>query len=299
MSPSLASAPTRSDAWTAVRRYDALELGLLRHGRAARLDASGPDHGEWPLLGIYAPAGGGRLVGEAGNVRVERGGLCLLPVSETTIYAVDGELLVLRLRRSTVDLHRGVLEQSVWRPWATDNGTASLVAHLLDGLLAQLEAYQPADPGRLAQHLIGFIAMMCTDASADSMDDVRRRLLDRAKQDIESRLGDVDLTPAAVAQRLSVSTRTLHRLFEADGTTIGGWTRHRRLEHCRAELETAPAHLPVSSIGARWGLWDAAHFSKAFKAAYGMPPVEYRSRARRDAPATAMVDSASGWWANA
>jgi AraC-like DNA-binding protein len=295
------TAPTRTapdEAWAAVRRYDALELGLLRQGRAVRL-ASARAEEEWPLLAVYAPDGGGMLTGSAGSVPVERGELCLVPVGETTVSTGGGELLVLRLRRSTIDLHRGVLEQSVWRPWPTEHGTASLVAHLLDGLLDQLEAYQPADPGRLAQHLIGFIAMMCADLGVETMDDARRRLLDRAKQDIEDRLGDVDLTPAAVARRLNVSTRTLHRLFEADGTTIGGWTRRRRLEHCRADLETAAAHIPVSSIGARWGLWDAAHFSKAFKAAYGAPPVQYRAERRRSAPVAIPVEAGAGWWAHA
>jgi AraC-like DNA-binding protein len=32
----------------------------------------------------------------------------------------------------------------------------------------------------------------------------------------------------------------------------------------------------VSAIAARWGLMDAAHFSRAFRAAYGLPPAEYR-----------------------
>jgi AraC-like DNA-binding protein len=35
--------------------------------------------------------------------------------------------------------------------------------------------------------------------------------------------------------------------------------------------------LPVGAIGARWGFVDPAHFSRVFKAAYGMPPGEFRS----------------------
>jgi AraC-like DNA-binding protein len=32
----------------------------------------------------------------------------------------------------------------------------------------------------------------------------------------------------------------------------------------------------VSAIAARWGLIDAAHFGRLFRAAYGLPPAEYR-----------------------
>ena len=35
----------------------------------------------------------------------------------------------------------------------------------------------------------------------------------------------------------------------------------------------------MSAIAARWGLVNAAHFSHAFRTAYGLSPVEYRTMA--------------------
>ncbi|MFI6154647.1 helix-turn-helix domain-containing protein [Kitasatospora sp. NPDC051170] len=56
--------------------------------------------------------------------------------------------------------------------------------------------------------------------------------------------------------------------------------RHRRLEHCRADLMAAAfGGVSVARIGARWGFPDAAVFSRTFKAAYGLPPGEFRRRA--------------------
>jgi AraC-like DNA-binding protein len=71
--------------------------------------------------------------------------------------------------------------------------------------------------------------------------------------------------------------RYLYRLFEAQGTTVAAWIRHRRLERCRADL-TDPAlrAAPVSAVAARWGLPDSAHFSRLFRRTYGLPPAEYR-----------------------
>jgi AraC-like DNA-binding protein len=74
-----------------------------------------------------------------------------------------------------------------------------------------------------------------------------------------------------------ISVRYLQKLFEGEGETVTGWIRARRMEHCRKDLAAAEfAEVPVCSIAARWGLVDAAHFSRLFKAAYGLPPGEYR-----------------------
>jgi len=74
-----------------------------------------------------------------------------------------------------------------------------------------------------------------------------------------------------------ISTGYLHKLFRMEDSTVSRFIRERRLEHCRRDLIAAASlTLPISSIGARWGLIDAAHFSRVFKAAYGASPREYR-----------------------
>ncbi|WP_254393699.1 helix-turn-helix domain-containing protein [Streptomyces buecherae] len=40
--------------------------------------------------------------------------------------------------------------------------------------------------------------------------------------------------------------------------------------------------MPIQAIAARWGYTDAAGFSRAFGAAYGMAPSDFRHRADRD-----------------
>ena len=64
------------------------------------------------------------------------------------------------------------------------------------------------------------------------------------------------------------------------GDQRGRRVRQRRLERCRRDLlDPASAARPVSVVAARWGLVNAAHFSRAFRAAYGLSPVEYRAMA--------------------
>jgi AraC-like DNA-binding protein len=69
-------------------------------------------------------------------------------------------------------------------------------------------------------------------------------------------------------------------VFQPAGTTVARYVRARRLENCRREL--GDPFLGTQRIGAianRWGLPDAAAFSRAFRAAYGQTPTAYRARA--------------------
>jgi AraC-like DNA-binding protein len=102
-------------------------------------------------------------------------------------------------------------------------------------------------------------------------------LLLRIHAFIEQHLGEADLSPGIVAAAHHVSVRYLHRLFEAQDTTVAAWIRRRRLERCRRDLaDPAFGAVPVSAVAARWGIADPAHFSRLFRRAYGLPPAEYR-----------------------
>lgn len=94
---------------------------------------------------------------------------------------------------------------------------------------------------------------------------------------IDAHLASPDLSPGTVAAAHYISTRHLHALFQQEGTTVSSWIRSQRLQHCRAELlDPLTADRAVSTIGARWGFADAAHFSRVFKAEYGVSPRDLR-----------------------
>jgi transcriptional regulator GlxA family with amidase domain len=53
--------------------------------------------------------------------------------------------------------------------------------------------------------------------------------------------------------------------------------RHERLEAVRRDLEDpAKRHRGVAVLAARWGFFDAAHFSRVFRRHYGYPPSQRR-----------------------
>ena len=96
--------------------------------------------------------------------------------------------------------------------------------------------------------------------------------------EVSAEVGEADLSPAQIAAAHHISLRQLHKLFHAGGTTVAGWIRQRRLEHCGHDLRDPRwAARPVAAVGARWGYPDPAHFSRLFKASFGLSPRDYRA----------------------
>jgi AraC-like DNA-binding protein len=94
---------------------------------------------------------------------------------------------------------------------------------------------------------------------------------------IERELGDPELGAEKIAAAHFISTRYLYKLFQAEDETVASWIRSQRLERCRRDLrDPLLRERSVCAIAARWGYTDAAHFSRAFRTAYGVCPREYR-----------------------
>ncbi|RSN16055.1 AraC family transcriptional regulator [Nonomuraea sp. WAC 01424] len=164
-------------------------------------------------------------------------------------------------------------------PVSASSGAGALAVPLLRRVATDHDEYTPASAARLATVVMDLVTTALAERAEQGEavpEDARRRtLLLRVRAFIDQRLGWGDLDPVMVAAAHHVSVRYLHRLFESENTTVAAWIRHRRLERCRAD-PLAARHLTVSEVGARWGLPDAAHFSRLFKRAYGLPPAEFR-----------------------
>jgi len=102
---------------------------------------------------------------------------------------------------------------------------------------------------------------------------------------IEANLGDPELDPEEIARASFISTRYLHKLFEAEGTSVCRWVRTERLDRCRRDLADRDLdHWTILAIASRWGLPGPQHFSRLFRAEYGCSPREFRRDARVGAP---------------
>ncbi|WP_328907162.1 helix-turn-helix transcriptional regulator [Streptomyces sp. NBC_00234] len=169
--------------------------------------------------------------------------------------------------------------------------TRTATAALLTPLLLALAARRPESASqlasdRLACHLADLLATLLAEVEERALTDAGResavrpgdrRLLADIRWWVNHHLGDPGLRPEAVAAAHYVSVRRLHKLFEHEGGTVSRWIQQRRLEECRRELGRSDrTEMKVSAVAQRWGFASPAHFSRAFRIAYGLSPRVWR-----------------------
>lgn len=96
---------------------------------------------------------------------------------------------------------------------------------------------------------------------------------------VDSNLRNPNLAPGYVARSLGCSARHVHRAFEGRSFSLSGYIKHQRLLKSAAELVAAETRSDsITEIALRWGFSDISHFSRSFRAKYGIAPREYRER---------------------
>jgi AraC-like DNA-binding protein len=211
----------------------------------------------------------------------------------TLAFSDPHRMLILVFPRDMLSLpeHR-VARLTATRLPGEPGGMGALIGPFLvkvADLLEEANAPAPCTAVRLAGNVVDLLATVLAerlDTSSGDPGTGHRALMLRITAFVEEHLGEADLTLAQIAAAHHVSLRQLHKLFQASGTTAAGWIRQRRLEHCGHDLrDPRYAAWPVAAVGARWGYPDPAHFSRLFKATYGMGPRDYRACHTLAAPA--------------
>lgn len=190
------------------------------------------------------------------------------------------DIHVLLLPRDAVLRGRPELAELLVRRLRGTSAMARVACEAIAGCLDEARAgTSPApDTGGHIAHLVHLALLEQAGIRIEPGE--RHALRERIKAFIAEHLGDPDLDIAAIAAGLGYSLRTVHKAFEGENCSIGQYIWERRLAAVRHELERASSGASISDIAFSWGFSSAAHFSRAFRALYGVSATEWRRGSR-------------------
>ncbi|MFK3774901.1 helix-turn-helix domain-containing protein [Pseudomonas sp. NPDC089406] len=181
--------------------------------------------------------------------------------------------VVLSVPRALLLQHIGAAGQMVGLTLPGSNPLASIAGSMMQ----QAVDAGPLPVGaahKLADSMLGVLANAFELSFTSNLDSSRRdSQLSRIKQLILANLGDHQLSLEGVSQSAHMSARTVSRLFAAQGTTFARWLWQQRLSACHQALIRG-AHRSVTEVALTFGFSNPAHFSRAFRQAYGVAPSE-------------------------
>ncbi|MES4891014.1 helix-turn-helix domain-containing protein [Streptomyces sp. NPDC096012] len=239
-------------------------------------------------LHVVAPRSGPHFIEQNGHSTLVRPGELVLFGSSRPFesYAI-GTALLMQFPFALLPLSARHADRLVARRLPGDRGIGQLLVDYLVRVTDDHTHYTPADMPRLGTIGLDLAAAVLAhhleredEVPADSR---QRALYTRVTSFIRHHLGDPTLSVDDIAAAHHLSVRSLHRLFQAHGASVRASIREQRLEGCRRDLgDPAQRHVPIRAIAARWGYLRPADFTRAFRSAYGVAPVDYRQQALQD-----------------
>ncbi|CAH0257651.1 helix-turn-helix domain-containing protein [Microbacterium foliorum] len=227
-------------------------------------------------------AGTGMLIQDDREAVLHPGDLAVYDTDRpySLVFDDDFRTMVVMFPKHLISLPADMVGQLTAVRISGQGGLGGMVVPYLTQLAGNLDQLAGTTGARLAHSALDLVTTVFTrELGLDGVSaDPHRALVQRIRSYIDRNLASTDLGPASIAAAHFISTRHLHGLFQEQGVTVSTWIRTRRLEQCRRDLlDPMLADRPVAAVAARWGFVDAAHFSRAFKTAFGISPSEYRA----------------------
>ena len=205
--------------------------------------------------------------------------------SRPAIFRADEafECVVIQIPREMLGTHAAKLSCMTAVRISGSGGLPHLAARFFLGVAEGLsDGRISREDTNVAERVIDLVRGIYAEPVAHPRPRSKTELLLHAQAVIEANLADTELGPEQVAGACFISTRYLYRVFEQEGLGVCEWIRSARLDRCRRDLlDPAFVGQSIVAIASRWGLPNAQHFSRLFRAAYGCSPRDYRQGGAR------------------
>jgi AraC-like DNA-binding protein len=243
------------------------------------------------LLKICLQLRGRATVHQGGaEVVVEPGQMALYDTARPYDLRLEGawSCAVLAFPYAALGLPRHTVDVALMRALSLTSGPGAILAGFVSAAVLQREAIPAGAAERLGEAGLHLVAGALSSSSAPvgegSADAVRLQVLAY----VRAHLDDIGLSHSQVAAAHHIASRTLSRLFESEPRSVTGYIRTSRLHAVRRDLgDPLLAQRSIAAIAARWCFTEQAHFTRAYRAEFGMTPSASR---RTLLPETVVAD---------
>jgi AraC-like DNA-binding protein len=226
-------------------------------------------------------SGSGRVTQAGRTAVLSPGDFALYDTTRAYELAFDDpfDQIVIQFPRDALIGRNVHIDSAVARRCVGGSGAAAVAAAFAQSLFRHRDELPDSFRGRLGEQALDCVATALalsagstpTKSTMESFD--RQRILSY----IDANVTSADLSVAKVASAFGVSTRTLQKLFADDEAHLGERIHATRLARVRSALQDPlRSHHTIARIANDFGFTDPAHFSRAFRAAYGCTPSEFR-----------------------
>lgn len=146
----------------------------------------------------------------------------------------------------------------------------------------------------MAGHIVDLMALMLGPtrdaAQGAKMGGLRAARLDVIKRDIVRNLHVPDLSVQTLAAQHYLTSRSVQRLFESEGTTFTRYLLEQRLARAYELLcDPRRAVEKISAVAYDCGFGDVSYFNRTFRLHYGAAPSDIRAQMLKADPAASVV----------
>lgn len=234
-----------------------------------------------PYLWLALPVRGTFLLGSSADpIEVRHGDILYGPTGCDSTLTLLNQFCMLYLRIPQSLIGQRLINLSALKPGllTSENAPIRIFSRFLQSIVDDLEDLHDDHIGPVEVAIAEFaISSLAEKSGGGCFDAAGASNFRRICQSIEAQLGDSDLGPHKIAEQQNMSARYVQKLFQQAGTSFTHYVRRRRLEHCRSDLASwTHRNLSICEICFSWGFNDAAHFSRSFRADFGVTPKAYR-----------------------
>ncbi|SNS94045.1 AraC-like ligand-binding domain-containing protein [Actinacidiphila glaucinigra] len=281
--------PNRLKAHATTRAVGSVKVSEIgwNVARLRRAAAAPVDEDMTPQVLVHLQEAGVSRFQQGGRQSVTRAGdLAVIENAKPYEAAFHGTMhsVLVRVPTRVLGLRPSLLDQVTAVRIGSERPVVGAAAALFARLARDQAAFDEAETALFAQPCVDLIrAVVSMTLGRDDLAraPLNNTLLQRVQEYVRLHLAEPDLTAARIAAEHQISVRQLYLTLSRAGITLGDWIRTQRLEECKRELASSAYQLmTIEAIAHRWGFASAPHFSRVFKAAYGVSPRGVRSQTR-------------------